>query len=217
MFAALESSRDLIFDYSALNCKSAMKQLRISFDTGMFAINFRAAYLATGNKAKATDAFDKALSIEPDQESARFNLSQADPVLTVVNVVTNESQITNDREAEPNNEILSPNLIPLETWIDAAKAEQGDNDYFRFSSPPIYRDIIQISIENKSTTLIPQLRVFNKNKADLSGWKSNNTQGSNFQYSFSSAPNETYYVQMTSHYGSTNGSYTLTVKEEANN
>jgi tetratricopeptide (TPR) repeat protein len=174
--------------------------------------NLGAAYLATGNKAKAANAFDKALAIEPDQESARFNLSQTDPVPANGNPIVTELQINNSSEVEPNNEILTPNTIPLETWIDGVKTEQGDNDYYRFTSPATYRDIILISIENKSTTLIPQIRVFNKNKADISGWKSNNTEGSNLQYSFSSAPNETYYVQLTSPYGTTNGAYKVIIK-----
>ncbi len=174
--------------------------------------NLGAAYLATGDKEKAMGAFDKALSNASNQKTVHFNLKQTDPVITTNKPVAGEVQAKISAEVEPNNEILNPNIISLATWIDAEKADKEDTDYFRFTSPPVYRDIIQVSIENISTTLKPALRIFNSEKSDISGWQVKKTGGANLQYSFSTGPNQTYYAQVTSDYGETNGAYKVIIR-----
>ena len=170
--------------------------------------NLGAAYLATGNKEKAIAAFENA----PDQETARFNLRQTDHVATTTKPVTDEAQEKIGAEVEPNNEILNPNIIPLETWIEAAIAEREDTDYFRFTTPPVYRDIIQVSIENRSTTLRPALLIFNSEKSAIIYRQVRETAGANLHDSGPAGPNETYYVQVTSRYGDTSGNYKVIIR-----
>lgn len=164
-----------------------------------------------GNKEKAKDAFDKALLGAADQQTVNFNLKQTYSVRSTISA-HNEVKKAVDAEVEPNNDILNPNNIALETWIKAAKADKKDRDYFRFTTPPVYRDIIQVSIENSSTTLKPGLRVFNSEKSDISDWQRKTTGGADLNYSFASKPDSVYYILVSSHY-ETSGNYALTVKE----
>ena len=172
--------------------------------------NLGAAYLAVGNKEKAKDVFNKALSGTTEQQTVHFNLKQTNPVVMSTVHARDEVKKGVDAELEPNNEILNPNVISLETWIKAAKADKKDRDYFRFTTPPVYRDIIQVSIENSSTTLKPGLRIFNSEKSDISDWQGNTTAGSNLKYTFSAGPNESFYVLISS-YHETSGIYKLRV------
>ena len=154
--------------------------------------NLGAAYLATGNKKKAIGSFEKALSKEPDQETARFNLRQMETVATTSKPVIHEVLEKIGGEVEPNNDILNPNLVPLETWIKGTVVEGEDVDYFKFSTPPIYRDTISIEVENRSTSLQPWVRLFDQKRSRVDQ-SYDNTPGANLVYSFSAEPKSVFY------------------------
>ena len=93
---------------------------------------------------------------------------------------------------EPNNDILSPNTIPLKDSVYREIADKSDTDYFRFTTPPYYRDIVEVEIENRSTTLAPELHVFNQVKSEIAH-RYDTTKGANLRYSFPAEPNSVYY------------------------
>ena len=160
--------------------------------------NLGAAYLAIGNKERAISSFKKALSAAPDQEAARFNLKRTEEIPEKIG-----------EEIEPNNEILNPNTVLLETQIKGTVNEGGDVDYFAFNTPPTYRDIINIEVENRSTSLQPWLGLFDRKKSKVSN-KADGTPGANLSYSFSAQPNSKYYL-FVSGANSSRGDYSVRI------
>ena len=114
------------------------------------------------------------------------------------------------KPSSDGHDILSAKPVALEAARQDAIAPDKAN-YFRFVTPPKYRDWVTISMTNRSTTLEPWLKVFNADKSDLSGNQYNTTQGANLEYNFAAEPNSTYYVAVSG-FGSTAGDYTLLVK-----
>src|SRR2546428_7816173 len=88
-------------------------------------------------------------------------------------------------------------------------ADGRDKDYFQISKPLNYRAVVQIRIENQSTTLQPGINVFDSDKSRLGG-DYHGTPGANFDYSFSVQPDTVYFVQMYGH-GASAGRYCLMV------
>jgi hypothetical protein len=102
-------------------------------------------------------------------------------------------------ELEPNNEILKPNLLPLEKWVNGSIESESDVDYFKFTTPQQYRDIIKVEVKNKSTTLKPYLALWAANKNMLwesSEWAQLVTAGRNLKHSFSTEPNSDFYISI---------------------
>ena len=173
--------------------------------------NLGAAHLGSGNKAQAKDAFNKALSEAPEQATAQFNLQLTNSKYDNDNPVSTEIKSTISSEIEPNNKILNPNIIPLDTWITGVKSDSNDNDFFKFTTAKTYRDIVRVSIENLSTTLKPLIKVYNSEKSDISGWQGNETSGANLHYTIVAAPNTSYYFLVSSHH-KTIGKYKTIIK-----
>ena len=160
--------------------------------------NLGAAYLAIGNKERAISSFKKALSAAPDQEAARFNLKRTEGIPEKIS-----------EEIEPNNEILNPNTVLLETQIKGTVNEGGDVDYFAFNTPPTYRDVINIEVENRSTSLQPWLRLFDRKKSKVDE-TADGTPGANLSYSFSAQPDSKHYF-FVSGANSSRGDYSVRI------
>ncbi|HXF53120.1 MAG TPA: hypothetical protein VNK52_03250 [Hyphomicrobiaceae bacterium] len=113
-------------------------------------------------------------------------------------------------ELEPNDDVLSVNLIDLGKWITASVGSQKDADYFAFKTPPDHRDWIRIEVENRSTTLEPRIELFGADKASL-GTVHRTTPGADVTYAFVGAPDTRYYFRVSNYYGSSVGSYLVRV------
>jgi len=174
--------------------------------------NLGAAYLAIGNKEKARGSLKKARAGAPDQETARFNLEQMENTDTSTTPDPEEIPMITDKEAEPNNEILNPNTVPLGTWIKGSVSDGQDIDYFKFGTPPIYRDVISIEVKNCSTSLKPWVRFFNQKKSEV-GQSYDDTPGAVVTHSFQAQPNSAYYFFVRG-YNNSYGAYTVTVTQE---
>ncbi|MEP6699236.1 MAG: hypothetical protein ABJB09_05840 [Verrucomicrobiota bacterium] len=116
-----------------------------------------------------------------------------------------------DDELEPNDEPAQANILPLEKWVAGNIVDGKDTDFFRITTPPKYRDILQAQIENQSTTLRPGINVFDANKSLIMGPNYNGTPGANHYPSFSVGPDAALLVQV---YGASNstGRYRIMVK-----
>jgi hypothetical protein len=105
---------------------------------------------------------------------------------------------------------LHPTSVVLDTAIQGALVDDQDVDFFSFKTLPGNRDVIQVTMENRSTTLSPALSVFNANKSNVGG-DNDGTAGANVDFVFSAFPDTTYYVSVN-HYVRSAGAYQVTIK-----
>ncbi len=93
-------------------------------------------------------------------------------------------------EAEPNNSVRSPNVLPIDKWVQGAVANRNDVDYFTFKTPKTYRDKLKVEVRNQSTTLRNSVRLYGVQKNKF--WEQSGyylTPGQDLAYTFSVAPN----------------------------
>jgi tetratricopeptide (TPR) repeat protein len=170
--------------------------------------NLGVLYQGAGDWPRAKAAYQQALSKDPNYGPAKANLNALETAPTP----PPHAVAVTDQEIEPNNEIFQANGIQLNRGIAAAIADSSDKDTFAFKTPPKYRDWIEITVENRSTTLIPGIGVYNADKSSIGG-NAASTAGANLKYDFVCAPDSTYYVQIVpTGYGQPGAAYTLTVK-----
>lgn len=114
------------------------------------------------------------------------------------------------QEREPNDDGLNANVIELGKAVKGAVAPGRDADVFLFKTPATYRDWIRVEVENQSTTLEPNIQLFDGQKANI-GSTSNVTAGGNASYAFVAPPASDFSVRIASHYGSGSGVYVVRV------
>lgn len=187
------------------------------------------AYQKAGDTKAATQAFSKVLEQDPNYAAAHHNLglvkaARGELVEARAHFERSgeigDSQIlagaiqqelkTHDYELEPNNQPAEANILPLEKSVAGNLSEGGESDFFRITTPPKHRDILQVRIENQSTTLRPGLNIFDRNKSGLSG-NANDTPNADLEHEFSVPPDAIFFLQVYGRSGST-GRYTLTAR-----
>ena len=177
--------------FEAINRKIALPSLQT---------NLGVAYQKAGDTNASAQAYARALEQDPNYAPAHHNLGlvkasrgelveagehfekakgvgNSKPLAKVVQ----EALKDHDYEVEPNNEPAQANILPLEKAVAANIADGSDTDFFRITTPPKYRDIVQVHIENQSTTLTPVISVFDSNKSLLGG-DHKETPGANLDY-----------------------------------
>lgn len=113
------------------------------------------------------------------------------------------------REAEPNNDLLSPQAIALDRPVGGSIALDRDEDVFSFRTPETYRDWIHVRLAAKSATLRPQMVLYAGDKTET-GSTDSNTPGADLNYYFVSEPAALHYVRVEA-YSRSQGAYELTV------
>jgi len=116
------------------------------------------------------------------------------------------------RESEPNDDVFHANIMKLNTGVSAAIEPASDVDTFQIESEGKSRDWIDVTFENRSNGLQPQMRILQLNKEELVPWNRAATAGADHSIAFVAAPNTKYFVQVSSVYGQSAGAYVLTVK-----
>lgn len=111
---------------------------------------------------------------------------------------------------EPNDDVLSAVSVAIGTDIEGSIMDDKDFDWFRISGAT--QKGVHVNLENLSTTLKPDLKMFSANKS-LTGDKYDGTPGANLDFSVEVEPGKDFYLQVLP-YGST-GKYRLSVKPEA--
>jgi len=161
-------------------------------------------YAKLNDRARAVSAFREALARDMDYAPVRRNLQRLRAQPNAVYPVT--------AEVEPNDTNEHANYIglnqPVEGEIDAANA---DVDCFRFVTPAAPRDLIEVSILNRSRTLAPRIRFYDGEGKLLPWEKTVWDPGASLSLIVSPEPNVPLYVDVFG-YGSTGGAYTLLVK-----
>jgi hypothetical protein len=112
---------------------------------------------------------------------------------------------------EPNEDILSAKKIAIADAVEAGIMDKSDVDYFAVTSGD-EDGMLRASVQNRSTTLQPEVAVYDSAKA-LIGTNHNTTAGGDTSYAFKVKPGTTYYVRVRDYYTSAAGNYTLSVTE----
>jgi hypothetical protein len=156
-----------------------------------------------GNTQAARDYYQKALEKDPDYKAALNNLAALNTVKPV------DHPIVGGREAEPNNDILHANILPLSTTVLGDISSTSDTDFFRFTAGHLPRDYYRISLKNLSPTLVPGITVFDQQKNQVFH-DERDTAGAEFDHDFVPTPESMYYVQVWQR-SNTIGPYSLTI------
>ena len=161
-------------------------------------------YVQVNDRAHAINAFREALARDAGYVPVRANMNRlkgftsnlADPVST---------------EVEPNDSMPYANPIAVDRPVEAEISTGTDHDYFHVVTPPAPRDRLEIAILNRSSTLVPRLRVYDE-EGNLMPWaKSQRDPGEALSLILAPPPNTTLYLDVSGDH-STSGAYTLTVK-----
>jgi tetratricopeptide (TPR) repeat protein len=206
--------------FQAINRKISLPALQT--DLGV-------AYQKAGDAKASAQAFSKALEQDPKYAPAHHNLGlvkasrgelvEAREHFEKSNGIGESKALAKaiqqelknqDSELEPNNKASEANILPLEKAVAGNITDGDDSDFFRITTPPKYRDIVEVLINNSSPKLQPGVAIFDANKSALPG-KWNDTPNANLDHLFSVPPDTTFFVQVYGRSHST-GRYTITVK-----
>ncbi len=152
----------------------------------------------------AINAFREALARDASYAPVRANLDRlhgltgqvADPLAT---------------EAEPNDSLSTANTLAIDQPVEAEIKDTTDADFFRFTTPPPPRDRYTILIQNRSRTLAPHLRIYDRQQLMMPLSHDPRQAGESVEMVFSPEPNSTYYLNVFGDHDSF-GAYTVTVK-----
>lgn len=179
--------------------------------------NLGGLYTVTKNYESAQKTFKKAIEKDPDNQAVHHNLGliaekqgrtedairhfekASEPEASKkLSKKMEEKRKAGLIELESNNDLFQSNQAPLSKQIQGTISDPSDIDYYSFTTPQIYRDIIKFRIENQSTTLRPTTALFNVDKHkfwDSSGYY--RTPGQNMAHFFVSEPNAIYYLAVS--------------------
>jgi hypothetical protein len=110
---------------------------------------------------------------------------------------------------EPNDDPIrdTPTALTVGEGVDASILDDKDDDWYRLAAAP--GQSLQVTLENRSTTLRPNVVVYNAQRSQIKeGY--DGTTGASLDFSVDVAPGEAYYLQVKP-YG-TFGDYRLTVR-----
>lgn len=111
---------------------------------------------------------------------------------------------------EPNDDILHAKEIVVARPVAAGIMDKNDVDYFAVTSGD--DGGLRAFVQNRSTTLQPEVAVYDASKAQI-GTGHNTTPGGDVSLNFKVKPRTIYYLRVRDYYTSAAGDYTLTVTE----
>lgn len=121
-----------------------------------------------------------------------------------------ERSAVGGQEQEPNNDAFQANVVRTGAAYTGAVTDPEDKDYLKFQLQSSVRDWVEIDLQNKSTTLRPNVAVFDADKNQIhSEYRA--TSGANLKFSFVANPGSDYYLEVTK-FGGEGGQYQLTTK-----
>ncbi len=105
---------------------------------------------------------------------------------------------------EPNDDLLNPKAIKVGEDISASIMDGGDHDWFRVSGAT--GTVINVTFENLSTTLRPNIKVYDRNKSNILD-RFDGTPGANLNFDVNIKQAGDFYVEVLPY--STAGKYRL--------
>ena len=182
--------------------------------------DYQTQIIQVANNIKEADAAEKQQKPELAKQKAEAAKEEANKVVNTEKNLAKATQalptptsVKSGAEQEPNNNIPHANAAEIATTIDGEINPADDEDFFEFKyqDGKKRRDIVVVCLENKSTTLLPWLASFKRDKSVDRDWKAPNTAGADLDFLFSAESGKTYYVGVRSLYGHSTGGYTLSV------
>jgi hypothetical protein len=113
---------------------------------------------------------------------------------------------------EPNGDILKAKTINVGATVEASVMDKNDMDYYVLKTGDDEVNV-RIDIENRSTTLRPEIGLYDANKTWV-GHQINKTGGGDASYTFKAQPNTKYYIRVRDYYADAAGDYTMTLSAE---
>jgi hypothetical protein len=111
---------------------------------------------------------------------------------------------------EPNDGASSATPIQLGQTISANILDKKDVDWYRLRD--VRQEEIGVHLENMSSTLLPSIRVYDQNKAELDR-KDSFTSGSDLQFTFKAGAGKDFYLAVAANGGTPDrAAYKLTVQ-----
>ena len=164
------------------------------------------------SNAPIQNAIDTARSVSRDFNQQVVQVAKDQALQTLQSTPPNHVVI-DAAEHEPNDDILNANVIDLGKLVKASIGSPTDNDFYTFTTPKIYRDWIRIEVQNQSTTLDPNLELFDASKTSIGGTH-NTTAGGDLTYEFVAPPETKFTVRVSSYYARNTGVYLIRVSPE---
>jgi hypothetical protein len=166
--------------------------------------NLGVLYTKLGDRARAINAFRDALSRDSGYVPVKENLRTLGSDLAHASDPVTE-------EVERNDNHLLANVIRLDAAVEAEIGGLNDADYFRFSSPPAPRDILEFRVEPETSALALGLGLYDSDQRFTAWGRESGEPGRVVIQQFSPAPNTTYYLHLWGH-KTTLGKYSVLVK-----
>lgn len=110
---------------------------------------------------------------------------------------------------EPNDNIFAAARVETGTPIQANIMDVEDTDFYAFESPA--SGTVTVTLENRSSTLIPALTTFGPDKRNMGFGPDIRNPGASFRHTMTVEAHRTYYLQVWSQ-ARTSGAYTLTIE-----
>ncbi|MFN2623717.1 MAG: tetratricopeptide repeat protein [Chthoniobacterales bacterium] len=225
----IQAALDLLAAGKAAESAEALALINRKISLPSLQTDLGVAFQKAGNEKAAMEQFSKALAQDPNYAPAHHNLglvktsrgefaeaqmhfeksSDIGESKTYAKDIQQELMESN-LELEPNDEPSQANILPLEKTITGTIADGNDSDFFRITTPPKYRDILQVRIENPSK-LKPGLTVYDAKKSVVhNAGDTFGTAGADLDYDFVVQPDTSFFLQVLG-WGSS-GRYKLTVR-----
>jgi hypothetical protein len=169
--------------------------------------NLGVVYSAMADYARSAEAFREALARDSDYAPSRQFLRNSKSIPF-------NSADPYTREAEPNNEARTANLISLGVSASGEVTSSNDDvDYFRVVTPAAPRDLLSVELANHSIEFAPRLHVYDENLRLLSWGEKTAHRGDSIRVVGGPAPNSTLYISIAASDGHS-GLYVLSVKPQ---
>jgi hypothetical protein len=110
---------------------------------------------------------------------------------------------------EPNDEIFNSRRVEISQEIQANIMDATDTDFYSFVAPRT--GPVNVTVRNRSTTLIPMLTTFSPEMRNTGFGPDIRTPGATLRHTFDVVENQTYYLQVWSE-NNTAGDYSLIVE-----
>jgi outer membrane protein OmpA-like peptidoglycan-associated protein len=108
----------------------------------------------------------------------------------------------------PGSEITSAASAKVGMTVAGEIVDKGPSNFYRFDNNASLRDIVKVRLENKSTTLKPDFKIYNADRSQLLE-KDDGTPGASVEQDISMDPGQTIYVEVLP--WSSAGKYELSV------
>jgi tetratricopeptide (TPR) repeat protein len=110
---------------------------------------------------------------------------------------------------EPNDDIFNARRIELGRAIEANIMDSEDTDYYSFIAA--HTGPVNVTIHNRSTTLIPALTTYSSEMRNTGFGPDIRTPGAHLRHSFDVVESQMYYIQVWSE-NNTAGEYSVTIE-----